>query len=64
MPIALRVIFGLSRGLDRGRLKGGLVKIEVDGCKLFKGGTHYSNYTIHIVDLVTLVDPEFGTIHL
>ena len=33
-PIALRVFFGLSGGLDRGEFRRGLIKIEVGGCKL------------------------------
>ena len=32
--LRLRVIFGLSGVLDRGRLEGGLVKIEVGASKL------------------------------
>ena len=33
-PIALKVIFGLRGGLNRGEVRRGLVKIEVGGCKL------------------------------
>ena len=33
-PIALKVIFGLRGGLNRGSLEGGLVRLEVGGCKL------------------------------
>ena len=34
--IALKIIFGLSGGLGRGRLEKGWVKIEVGGWKLLK----------------------------
>ena len=33
-PIALKLFFGLSGGLERGEIRRGLVKLEVGGLKL------------------------------
>ena len=47
-----------------GEVRSGAGKDRGWWLKVVKRGTHYTNYTIDIVDLVTLVDPESGTIHL